>query len=40
MAALPPHQAILAGFLIGLVGAGYAVAVSINRPGFRAHPMS
>ena len=29
MAALPPHQAILAGFLIGLVGAAFGV-VSLN----------
>ncbi|HEV2035288.1 MAG TPA: hypothetical protein VGU71_14000 [Candidatus Dormibacteraeota bacterium] len=33
MAALPPHQAILAGFLIGLVGAVYGAAAPINRPG-------
>ena len=38
MAGLPPHQAILAGFLIGLVGAGWGVVVGINRAGFRAHP--
>ena len=25
MAALPPHQAILAGFVIGLIGAAYGV---------------
>ncbi|MHB8688860.1 MAG: hypothetical protein ACYDB4_16950 [Candidatus Dormibacteraceae bacterium] len=31
MAALPPHQAILAGFLIGLVGAGYGAA-ALDRP--------
>src|SRR5229473_1234960 len=37
MAGLPPHQAILAGFLIGLIGAGWGVAVGINRAGFRAH---
>ena len=37
MAGLPPHQAILAGFLIGLVGAGWGVGVGINRAGFRAH---
>jgi len=37
MAGLPPHQAILAGFLIGLVGAGWGVAVGINRAGFPAH---
>lgn len=36
MAALPPHQAILAGFLIGLVGASYGVAVGINQPDFGA----
>jgi hypothetical protein len=36
MAGLPPHQAILAGFLIGLVGAAYGVAVGINQPGFGA----
>ncbi len=35
MAGLPPHQAILAGFLIGLVGAGWGVAAAINRAGFR-----
>lgn len=39
MAALPPHQAILAGFLIGLVGAGYGLAINLNRPEFRAHPI-
>ena len=33
MAALPPHQAILAGFLIGLVGAAYGAVAPINRPG-------
>ena len=37
MAGLPPHQAILAGFLVGLIGAGWGVAVGINRAGFRAH---
>jgi hypothetical protein len=37
MAGLPPHQAILAGFLTGLVGAGWGVVVGINRAGFRAH---
>ncbi len=37
MAGLPPHQAMLAGFLMGLVGAGWGVAVGINRAGFRAH---
>ena len=37
MAGLPPHQAILAGFLIGLIGAGWGVAVGINRAGFRSH---
>jgi len=36
MAGLPPHQAILAGFLIGLVGAGWGAAAGINRAGFRA----
>jgi hypothetical protein len=35
MAGLPPHQAILAGFLIGLIGAGWGVAVGINRGGIR-----
>ena len=33
MAALPPHQAILAGFLIGLVGAVYGAVALINRRG-------
>jgi len=33
MAALPPHQAILAGFLIGLIGAAFGAAMSITRPG-------
>lgn len=33
MAALPPHQAILAGFVIGLVGAGFGVAAGMHRPG-------
>ena len=33
MAALPPHQAILAGFLIGLVGAVYGAATLIKEPG-------
>ena len=33
MAALPPHQAILAGFLIGLVGAAFGAVALINRPG-------
>jgi hypothetical protein len=33
MAALPPHQAILAGFLIGLVGASYGAATQIRLPG-------
>jgi hypothetical protein len=33
MAALPPHQAILAGFLIGLIGAAYGSAALIRRPG-------
>ena len=33
MAALPPHQAILAGFLIGFVGAVYGAAALIKRPG-------
>jgi len=37
MAGLPPHQLILAGFLIGLIGAGWGVAVDIRRAGFRAH---
>lgn len=32
MAALPPHQAILAGFLIGLMGAAYGVAAHGKRP--------
>jgi hypothetical protein len=32
MAALPPHQAILAGFLIGLVGALYGAAALSRRP--------
>lgn len=32
MAALPPHQAILAGFLIGLVGAVYGAAALIRGP--------
>ncbi len=32
MAALPPHQAILAGFLIGLMGATYGVAAHSKRP--------
>lgn len=31
MAALPPHQAILAGFLIGLIGAGTGVAAGMRR---------
>jgi hypothetical protein len=31
MAALPPHQAILAGFLIGLIGAVYGAA-ALSRP--------
>jgi len=31
MAALPPHQAILAGFLIGLVGAAYGAVAAIKR---------
>ncbi|MHB8611280.1 MAG: hypothetical protein ACYDAL_02480 [Candidatus Dormibacteraceae bacterium] len=31
MAALPPHQAILAGFLIGLVGAVYGAATRLDR---------
>ncbi|HVC76492.1 MAG TPA: hypothetical protein VND96_08240 [Candidatus Micrarchaeaceae archaeon] len=30
MAVLPPHQAILAGFLIGLVGAGYGVVAELR----------
>ena len=33
MAALPPHQAILAGFLIGLVGAAFGIATNMRRPG-------
>jgi hypothetical protein len=33
MAVLPPHQAILAGFLIGLVGAVYGASALIRRPG-------
>ncbi len=37
MAGLPPHQAILAGFLIGLVGAGWGAVAGINRAEFRAH---
>lgn len=37
MAGLPPHQAILAGFLIGLLGAGWGVVGGINRARFRAH---
>lgn len=36
MAGLPPHQAILAGFLIGLVGAAFGVALGVNRRGFGA----
>ena len=36
MAGLPPHQAILAGFLVGLVGAGWGAAVGMNRARFRA----
>ena len=32
MAALPPHQAILAGFLIGLVGAAYGSVVNRRQP--------
>jgi len=36
MAGLPPHQAILAGFLIGLIGAGWGAALGINRAGFRS----
>ena len=32
MAALPPHQAILAGFPIGLMGATYGVAAHSKRP--------
>ena len=31
MAALPPHQAILAGFVIGLIGAGVGVAAGLRR---------
>jgi len=34
MAALPPHQAILAGFVIGLIGAAYGVVAHGGcRPG-------
>ena len=36
MASLPPHQAVLAGFLIGLVGAAYGV-VSRRGPSKRRH---
>jgi len=36
MAGLPPHQAILAGFLIGLVGAGWGAVTGIGRAGLRA----
>jgi hypothetical protein len=32
MAALPPHQAILAGFLIGLVGAVYGAVAELREP--------
>ena len=32
MASLPPHQAILAGFLIGLVGAMYGSVIGRKRP--------
>lgn len=32
MASLPPHQAILAGFLIGLIGAAYGVVAENVRP--------
>ena len=32
MAVLPPHQAILAGFLIGLLGAGFGLAAGRQRP--------
>jgi len=35
MAGLPPHQAILAGFLIGLVGAGWGAVTGFKRAGFR-----
>ena len=31
MAALPPHQAILAGFLIGLAGAAYGAVVELRK---------
>jgi hypothetical protein len=31
MAVLPPHQAILAGFLIGLAGAGYGAVVELRK---------
>jgi len=37
MAGLPPHQAILAGFLIGLVGAGWGVAAGLNQAASQAH---
>ncbi len=40
MAGLPPHQAILAGFLIGLVGAGWGAAVGISLARFRAQATS
>jgi hypothetical protein len=32
MAMLPPHQAIFAGFVIGLIGAGYGL-IARNQPG-------
>jgi hypothetical protein len=32
MAALPPHQAILAGFLIGVVGAAYGAVAELREP--------
>ncbi len=37
MAGLPPHQAILAGFLIGLIGAGWGAVTGISSAGFRVH---
>jgi hypothetical protein len=32
MASLPPHQAILAGFLIGLFGAAFGITTTMRRP--------
>jgi len=32
MAALPPHQLIFAGFVIGLLGAGYGATTQLRRP--------